>query len=41
MHIEIDSELGVHVEEEGADPLTFIPRVDFARLTDRCIVDAF
>ena len=41
MHIEVDSELAVHVEESGADPLTFIPRVDFAKVSDRCIVDAF
>jgi hypothetical protein len=41
MHIEIDSELGCRVEEEGADPLTFFPLVDFAKLTDPCITDAF
>jgi hypothetical protein len=41
MHIEIDSELGCRVEEEGADPLTFVPMVDFSKLADRCITDAF
>ena len=41
MHIEVDSELGVHVEESEADPLTFVPMVDFSRLTDPCITDAF
>jgi hypothetical protein len=41
MHIEIDSELGCRVEEEGADPLIFFPVVDFDGLTDPCITDAF
>ncbi len=41
MHIEIDSELGCRVEEEGADPLTFFPLLDLHRLSDRCITDAF
>ena len=41
MHIEVDSDLAVHVKESGADPLTFMPLVDFAKVTDRCIVDAF
>jgi len=41
MHIQVDSELGCRVEEEGADPLTFFPLVDFHRLTDPCITDAF
>ena len=41
MHIEIDSELRCRVQEEGADPLTFVPMVDFSKLTDPCITDAF
>ena len=41
MHIEIDSGLGYRVQEEGADPLTFLPLVNFAKLTDPCITDAF
>ena len=41
MHIEIDSELGCLVREEGADPVTFLPLVNFARLRDPCITDAF
>jgi hypothetical protein len=39
--VEVDSELGCRVEEEGAELLTFIPLVDIARLTDPCIIDAF
>jgi hypothetical protein len=41
IHIEIDSELGCRVQEEEADPLTFVPLVDFSKLTDPCITDAF
>jgi hypothetical protein len=39
--MEVDSDLGCRVEEEGAEPLTFIPLVDIARITDPCIIDAF
>ena len=41
MHIEIDSELRYRVEEEGADPLVFSPQVDFDRLSEPSIIDAF
>ena len=41
MHIEMDSDLRCRVREEGADPLTYVPLVDFAKLTDPCITDAF
>jgi hypothetical protein len=41
IHIEIDSELACRVEEEGADPLAFVPIMDFSKLADRCITDAF
>jgi hypothetical protein len=41
LHMEVDSDLGCRVEEEGAEPLTFIPLVDIARITDPCIIDAF
>jgi hypothetical protein len=29
------------VEEEGADPLVFIPMVDFSRLKDPSIINVF
>jgi hypothetical protein len=40
MRIEIDSQLS-HRIEEGADPLIFIPHVDFEKLKDPSIIDAF
>jgi hypothetical protein len=41
MIIEIDSELRYHVIEGGTDPLIFVPLVDFAKLTDPSIINAF
>jgi len=41
MHIEIDSELHHRVREKGADPIIFIPRVDFNSLEDPSIIDSF
>jgi hypothetical protein len=41
MIIEIDSELRYHVVEGATDPLIFVPRVDFAKLADPSIIDAF
>ena len=40
MRIEIDSELNCRVEE-GVDPLIFVPFVDFEKLKDPSIIDAF
>jgi hypothetical protein len=41
IHIEIDSDLHITAVEAGADPLVFIPMVDFDRLEDPSIIDAF
>ncbi len=41
MNIEIDSEVNCRVQEEGAEPLVFVPIVDFEKLTDPSIIDAF
>ncbi len=41
MHLEIDSSAHCKVAEAGADPIVFVPRVDFSKLPDRCITDAF
>ena len=41
MHIEIDSELNYLVREQGADPMVFVPDVDFRKLTDPSITDVF
>ena len=39
--IELDDKLKYTVIEEGADPVAFIPIVNFQKLTDPCIIDAF
>jgi hypothetical protein len=39
--LEIDSRLNYRVEQSGAAPLIFAPMVDFARLEDPSIIDAF
>jgi len=41
IHIEMDSELNYRVVEEGADPLIHVPMVDFDKLDDPSIIDAF
>lgn len=41
IQFELDSQLNIHVLTPGADPLGFIPMVDFARLEDPSIIDAF
>jgi hypothetical protein len=43
LHIEIDSEMNYRVveEAEGADPLVLVPLVDFSKLEDPSIIDAF
>ena len=40
MQIEVDSQLRYRIAE-GADPLIFIPLVDFDKLKDPSIIDAF
>jgi hypothetical protein len=41
IQIELDSELNHRVVEEDADPLVFVPLVDFEELEDPSIIDAF
>ena len=41
LHLEIDSELRYRVQEEDADPRVFVPLVDFEKLEDPSIIDAF
>lgn len=41
IHIEIDSALKFRVVEPDADPLVFVPMVDFQTLEDPSIIDAF
>jgi hypothetical protein len=41
LHLEIDSELNYQVGEEGAEPVVFVPTVDFEKLEDPSIIDSF
>jgi hypothetical protein len=37
----MDSELNYRVVEPGADPVVFVPLVDFDKLEEPSIIDAF
>lgn len=41
IRIRIDSELNYSLETPDANPIVFVPMVDFARLEDPSIIDAF
>jgi hypothetical protein len=41
IHIEMDSALNYSVQEKDADPLILAPMVDFDKLQDPSIIDAF
>jgi hypothetical protein len=41
IRFEVDSELNYRVEEKEADPLVFVPTVDFGELKEPSIVDVF
>ena len=41
IHIEMDSDLNYFVAEKDADPLILAPMVDFGKLQDPSIIDAF
>jgi hypothetical protein len=41
IQIEIDGRLDYHVRQEDADPVILIPIVDFDKLDDPSIIDAF
>jgi hypothetical protein len=41
IHIEMDSALKYRIVEEGAAPLVHVPMVDFHKLEDPSIIDAF
>ncbi len=41
IHIEMDSQLNYRVLEADARPVIFVPMVDFAKLKDPSIIDAF
>jgi hypothetical protein len=41
IQIETDSKLDYRVLQQDADPLVFVPLVDFSKLDDPSIIDAF
>jgi len=41
IHIEMDGDLNYTVLEKDAKPLVFVPMVDFGKLKDPSIIDAF
>jgi len=41
LNLEIDSDLNFHVQEPQAAPLVFVPMVNFQKLDDPSIIDAF
>jgi len=41
IRIEMDSQLNYSVSEPNARPLIFVPMVDFGKLEDPSIIDAF
>jgi hypothetical protein len=41
IYIEMDSDLNYTVLEQDAKPLVFVPMVDFGKLKDPSIIDAF
>ncbi|MEW5719526.1 MAG: hypothetical protein AB1817_12915 [Chloroflexota bacterium] len=41
LRLQVDSEMKFQVQDEGAAPLVFVPMVNFARLNEPSIIDAF
>ena len=41
LHLEINTELEYRVLEEGAEPLVYVPFVDFQKLDEPSIIDSF
>ena len=41
LHIEMDSDMKYQVVEKGARPVVFSPMVDFSKLEDPSIIDAY
>ncbi len=41
LHLEVTDDLRMRVLDEGARPMVFAPMVDFAKLGDPSIIDAF
>ena len=41
MHLTIDSQMNCRVVDEECRPIVFVPQVDFGKLEDPNIIDAF
>lgn len=41
MHIKVDSDLQVSVREADADPLVFMPDVDWDHFSEQTIIDSY
>jgi len=41
MHITIDSNMQVSVRQSGADPLVFMPDIDWNSFAERTIIDSY
>ncbi len=41
IRFEIDSDLKFRVETQGADPVIFVPAVNFSKISDASIIDVF
>ncbi len=41
LHVEMDGDLNYRIVEGEAEPLVFVPMVDFDKLDDPSIIDAF
>jgi hypothetical protein len=41
LHLEMDSDLNYRVVKDDAEPLVFVPMVDFDKLDDPSIIEAF
>lgn len=41
MRLTVDSDMRVSVQDEGADPLVFMPQVDWKTFAEPNIIDAY
>jgi len=41
MHIELDSAMQYRVAEEGAEPLIFLPQINWKNFSEPNIIDAY
>lgn len=41
MQLAIDSDMNCQVQEAGCEPIVFVPNVNFGKLEDPSIIDAF